>query len=176
MTEGWISLGQLGKPFGIKGWLRFNVRESVLTEIKLPITLKLSKPDPNFPAKEITLLEIKPHTGKFVVRFEGVSTPEEAEKWIGGLLHLPQNLLPKIKTKDEFYIRDLIGLQAVDETGNLLHWKLTDVQDNPAHPILIFAKQNGEEVLIPFIGVFVGKVDVQAKTVVLIQPEVWNEV
>lgn len=30
---------------------------------------------------------------------------------------LPQKLLPKIKTKDEFYITDLIGLQAIDESG-----------------------------------------------------------
>ncbi|EMY79002.1 16S rRNA processing protein RimM [Leptospira weilii serovar Ranarum str. ICFT] len=176
MTEAWISLGQLGKPFGIKGWLRFNVRESVLTEFKLPISLKLKKPDPTFPAKEITLLEIRPHSGKFVVRFEGVSTPEEAEKWIGGILHLPQNLLPKIKTKDEFYITDMIGLQAIDESGKNLDWKLIEVQDNPAHSILTFVKPDGESVLIPFIHVFVGAVDVVKKTIVLIRPEIWNEV
>ncbi|EMJ95620.1 ribosome maturation factor RimM [Leptospira alstonii] len=176
MTEEWISLGQLGKPFGIKGWLRFNVRESVLTELKLPISLKLKKPDPTFPAKEITLLEIRPHSGKFVVRFEGVSTPDEAEKWIGGILFLPQNLLPKIKTKDEFYITDLIGLQAIDESGKNLDWKLIEVQDNPAHSILTFVKSDGEEVLIPFIHVFVGEIDVAKKTIVLIQPEVWNEI
>ncbi|WP_010574775.1 ribosome maturation factor RimM [Leptospira kmetyi] len=176
MTEEWISLGQLGKPFGIKGWLRLNVRESALTEIKLPISLRLTKPDPSFQPKEITLLEIRPHSGKFVVRFEGVSTPDEAEKWIGGILHLPQNKLPKIKTKDEFYIRELIGLSAIDESGKNLEWKLTEVQDNPAHPILIFAKPEGEEVLVPFIHVFVGEVDLQKKTIVLIQPEVWNDV
>ncbi|ULH27210.1 ribosome maturation factor RimM [Leptospira weilii] len=176
MTEGWISLGQLGKPFGIKGWLRFNVQESVLTEVKLPVRLKLGKPDPNFPEKEITLLEIRPHSGKFVVRFEGITTPEEAEKWVGGILFLSQNLLPKIKTKDEFYVKDLVGLQAIDESGKSLNWKLTDIQDNPAHPILVFSKPEGEEILIPFLHVFVGELNLEKKTIVLIRSELWNEV
>ncbi|KAA1292104.1 16S rRNA processing protein RimM [Leptospira interrogans] len=176
MTKEWVSLGQLGKPFGIKGWLRLNVRETVLCELKTPISLKLSKPDFHFPEKEITLLEIRPHGGKFIVRFEGVTTPEEAAKWIGGFLFLPQKLLPKIETKNEFYITDLIGLQAIDESGKKLDWKLKDVQDNPAHPILVFVKENGEEILIPFLQVFVGDLDLEKNTIVLIQPEIWNEI
>lgn len=176
MTEGWISLGQLGKPFGIKGFLRFNVRETVLTEFKLPIQLKIRKPDPNFPEKDITLLELQPHTGKFIVRIEGINTPEEAERFTGGILLLPSHLLPKIKTKDEYYISDLIGLEAIDESGKKLNWTLREVLDNPAHPILAFIQNEGPEILIPFIHVYVGTVDVEKKTITLIQPEVWNEV
>ncbi|XDD48706.1 ribosome maturation factor RimM [Leptospira sp. WS92.C1] len=176
MTEGWISLGQLGKPFGIKGFIRFNVTETILTEFELPLRLKLKKPDPNFPEKEITLLEIKPHTGKFIVLIEGIHSPEEADRLTGGIILIPQNLLPEIKSKNEFYISDLIGLQAIDEDGKNLGWILKEVQDNPAHSILIFEKEGGEEILIPFIHVFVGGVDIEKKTVVLIQPEVWNEV
>ncbi|RHX90428.1 ribosome maturation factor RimM [Leptospira stimsonii] len=176
MTEGWISLGQLGKPFGIKGFLRFNVRETVLTEFKLPIQLKLRKPDPNFPEKDITILELQAHTGKFIVRIEGINTPEEAERLTGGILLLPAHLLPKIKSKDEFYISDLIGLHAVDESGKKLNWVLKEVLDNPAHPILSFTRPEDEEILIPFIHVYVGEVDLEKKTIVLIQPEVWNEI
>ncbi|PJZ51665.1 ribosome maturation factor RimM [Leptospira adleri] len=176
MTEGWISLGQLGKPFGIKGFLRFNVRETVLTEFKLPIQLKLRKPDPNFPEKEITVLELQPHTGKFIVRIEGIDSPEAAERLTGGILLLPAHLLPKIQTKDEFYISDLIGLEAVDQSGNKLNWTLREVLENPAHPILAFTQKEGPEILIPFIHIYVGEVDLEKKTVALIHPEVWNEV
>ncbi|EKR72740.1 putative 16S rRNA processing protein RimM [Leptospira noguchii str. 2006001870] len=156
--------------------MHLNVRETVLCELQTPVLLKLNKLDLHFPEKEITLLEIRPHSGKFIVRFEGVSTPEEAEKWIGGFLFLPQKLLPKIKTKDEFYITDLIGLQAIDESGKKLDWKLKEVQDNPAHPILAFVKENGEEILIPFLHVFVGDLDLEQNTIVLIRPEIWNEI
>lgn len=176
MTEEWISLGQLGKPFGLKGFLRLNVRESALTEISLPVLLKLKKPDPQFPEKEIRLLQIQKHSGKFIVQFEGITTPETAERLIGATLFLPKQLLPNISVPDEFYVSDLIGLRAMNDSGQPLGWTLKEVQENPAHEILIFARPNGEDVLIPFVKAFVGKIDLGQKTIFLLQPEVWDEV
>ncbi|EMO06615.1 hypothetical protein LEP1GSC116_2552, partial [Leptospira interrogans serovar Icterohaemorrhagiae str. Verdun HP] len=42
--------------------------------------------------------------------------------------------------------------------------------------ILAFVKENGEEILIPFLQVFVGDLDLEKNTIVLIQPEIWNEI
>ncbi|TGK35035.1 16S rRNA processing protein RimM [Leptospira gomenensis] len=176
MTEEWISLGQLGKPFGLKGFLRLNVRETVLSEIALPIDLRLKKPDPQFPEKKIQLLEIQKHSGKFIVRLDGITTPEEAERLVGATLFLPKRMLPNISVPDEFYVSDLIGLRARNESGQPLDWILKDVQENPAHEILVFSRPNQEDVLVPFVGAFVGTIDLKQKTILLIQPEVWDEI
>ncbi|PJZ69542.1 16S rRNA processing protein RimM [Leptospira perolatii] len=173
MTKDFVLAGKLGKPFGLKGFLKLIAQESSLTSLKLPIAVRLVFPGSR-PSIDTNLVELKGHSSRLALRFEGIDTPEKASKLIGADLMLSHSLLPALK-QQEYYLFELIGLKAYSEEGKDLGWTLTDLIENPAHPILEF-HDTEREILIPFIENFVGKVQIEEGKIYLKQPEQWDEV
>ncbi|TGK08701.1 16S rRNA processing protein RimM [Leptospira fletcheri] len=175
MTDDRILVGKLGKPFGLKGLVRLVAQDSSVPSLQLPLSVKLKfrgKPD-----MDLVLLEAKVHSGKIHLLFQGYSTPEDSAKLTGGDLFVDPSHFPPSK-EGEFYLFELKGLKGIRENGEDLGWTLVDLMENPAHPILVFQAQESdqEEILIPFLEIYVGEIRLSEKRIVLRNPEVWNEV
>lgn len=101
----------------------------------------------------------------FVARVKGVADRDAAQALTNLELFVPRDRLPA-PHEDEFYVADLIGLDAVDETGAVVG-KIASVENYGAGDILELAPLGGSEtVLIPFREPFVGDVDLKARRVV----------
>ena len=70
--------------------------------------------------------------------------------------------------EDEFYLSDLVGLQAVDPTGAALG-QVAIVHDYGAGPSLEIARA-GQPLLVPFTRACVPEVDLAARRVVVVAP------
>ena len=86
--------------------------------------------------------------GEAVVRFEDVSGRNEAEALKGAQLYVPRSALP-LPEPGEFYLADLVGLRAEDDTGVALG-AVKAVHNFGAGDVLEIAMANGASEFVPF--------------------------
>ncbi|MFP3945113.1 MAG: ribosome maturation factor RimM [Alphaproteobacteria bacterium] len=108
--------------------------------------------------------------GTLIVRIEGVETREAAEALKGAMLYVPREALPEPE-EDEFYHADLLGLEAVEVTGERLG-RVAAVHDFGAGDLLeIELAAEDRTVLVPFTRDAVPQIDLAAGRLVCDLPE-----
>ena len=103
-----ILVGQVGGGFGVRG----EVRVTAFTADPLALTAygPLLRADGSV---GLTLTSARPDKNGVVGRAKEIATKEEADALRGLKLHVPRDRFPEPE-EDEFYLTDLIGLQARD--------------------------------------------------------------
>ncbi|WP_292070401.1 ribosome maturation factor RimM [Brevundimonas sp. UBA7534] len=103
-----ILVGQVGGGFGVRG----EVRVTAFTADPLALTAygPLLRADGSV---GLTLTSARPDKNGVVGRAKEIATKEEADALRGLKLHVPRDRFPEPE-EDEFYLADLIGLQARD--------------------------------------------------------------
>ncbi|MBP6424620.1 MAG: 16S rRNA processing protein RimM [Flavobacterium sp.] len=109
------------------------------------------------------------HKNDFLrVRFEDVTTEEEAEALLGNDLYLPLSMLPKL-SGNKFYFHEVIGFEVEDQRLGVVG-KIQSVNDSTAQP-LFEVLHGAVEILIPMIDHFLVQIDRENKKVVMNLPE-----
>jgi len=109
------------------------------------------------------------HKNDFLrVRFEDVTTEEEAEALLGNDLYLPLSMLPKL-SGNKFYFHEVIGFEVEDQRLGIVG-KIQSINDSNAQPLFEVLKGD-VEILIPMIDHFLVKIDRENKKVVMNLPE-----
>ncbi|MCV0415514.1 MAG: 16S rRNA processing protein RimM [Brevundimonas sp.] len=103
-----ILVGQVGGGFGVRG----EVRVTAFTADPLALTAygPLLRADGSV---GLTLTSARPDKNGVVGRAKEIATKEQADALRGLKLHVPRDRFPEPE-EDEFYLADLIGLQARD--------------------------------------------------------------
>ena len=106
-----ILVGQVGGAFGVKG----EVRITAFTETPLALLdyRELKREDGSV---GLTLLSGRAAKAGLVARVKEIATPEQADALRGLRLYVSRDILPE-PDEDEFYLTDLIGLEARDPAG-----------------------------------------------------------
>ncbi|GJM28022.1 MAG: ribosome maturation factor RimM [Cyclobacteriaceae bacterium] len=99
--------------------------------------------------------EIKLNGLKAVVRFEEITSKDQARKLVGAALYLPLEQLPQLHG-DEFYYHELVGWSVTDTKLGLLGTVASVNLQSPQ--ILLVMEYQGYEVLIPFTDEIVLKI------------------
>jgi 16S rRNA processing protein RimM len=109
------------------------------------------------------------HKNDFLrIRFEDVTTEEEAEALLGNDLYLPLSRLPKL-SGNKFYFHEVIGFEVEDQRLGIVG-KIQSINDSTAQPL--FEVLKGDiEILIPMVDHFLVKIDRDNKKVVMNLPE-----
>ena len=109
------------------------------------------------------------HKNDFLrIRFEDVSTEEEAEAILGNDLYLPLSMLPKL-SGNKFYFHEVIGFEVEDQRLGVVG-TIQSINDSTAQP-LFEVLYGGVEILIPMIDHFLVTIDRDNKKVVMNLPE-----
>ncbi|MDR3509426.1 MAG: ribosome maturation factor RimM [Caulobacteraceae bacterium] len=113
-TSNLILVGQVAGAFGVRG----EVRITAFTEDPLNLlTYKSLLRQDGSPG--LTLASGRSVKGAVIGRAKEIATREEAEALRGLKLFVPREALPE-PDEDEFYLTDLIGLEARDPEGALV--------------------------------------------------------
>lgn len=171
-----MKVGVFGSSHGIKGYIKCFTEGETLHSLKTPSTCLVQDPIGN--QSNILIESIKPNGNHFLVKIKGYDTPETVVKYRGFSLLWKKEDLP-VPSAGEIYTEDLIGLHAIaKETKSPLGYKITEVIDNPAHPILECKpiSGEGETILVPFLNRFVGDWNLEEKTLEMIEWEQWFEI
>ncbi len=126
--------------------------------------------EPNLSSKQFKVSSVSKQK-LLVVKFEEITTIEEAENYVGKEIYLLKSDVP-LPDPNEVYEFQLLGL--VPRENGLVYsdFKCTSVLENPAHPILEFS--NSEiQVLIPYIDRYVGTIDLSQGFIDVIDWEDW---
>lgn len=106
-----ILVAQVGGAFGVRGEVR------ITTFTADPLSLldyrDLRREDGS---AGLTLISARAAKAGVVARVKEVATPEQADALRGLRLYIARDALPE-PDEDEFYLADLIGLEAVDPDG-----------------------------------------------------------
>ncbi len=155
-------VGRVLKPHGVRGEVKIQVETSFPEKFKSRKRLYIGKT-----AAEATPIEVvsaRRAKSVFLLKFKGIDSPETAEKLRNHWLFIDETQLTRLG-KNEAYIHELVGLQALDTSGNAIG-TVTDVIELPtcdAYEICVGSKS----VLIPAIEEFIEEVNLSKKCVVV---------
>lgn len=109
------------------------------------------------------------HKNVVIIKIDGVDTIEEAQKYIGKMLYMDRN---DVELPDDVYfIQDIIGLTVKNAQTGEVYGKITDVYQNGATDVYSIKKENGKELMFPYIDDVVKKIDIEAGEMLIIPLE-----
>ncbi|WP_299106676.1 ribosome maturation factor RimM [uncultured Tenacibaculum sp.] len=102
------------------------------------------------------------------VKFEDVSSEEDADALMRSGIYLPLSLLPKL-TGDKFYYHEVIGFKIVDTSFGEVG-VIKNINDTSAQPLFEIEREE-REIFIPMIDDFIKKVDRDNQLIEVSTPE-----
>ena len=164
-----MKIGQLKKPYGIKGWLWvFSETDdrTAIFDIK-PWWMKTATG-----MKPLTVKAWREQGTGIVAQFEQIPDRNVAETMNGVTLWVEQDILPE-PAEDEYYWSDLVTLRVINEQDEYLG-DITEMFETGAHAIMRVAATSDsfdkEERLIPWHKQTVVQVSLTEKTVLVAWP------
>lgn len=161
-----VQVGQLKKPYGIKGWLwvysETDERDAIFS--MQPWWIKTA-----IGMKPLTLLDWRPQASGLVAQFKEVADRTMAETMNGVTIWVSKQSLPPLQ-EDEYYWSDLVGL-TVNNTAGQCFGKIKELFETGAHAIMVVAPTSEsvdeQERLIPWHKQTIESVDVPNGVVVV---------
>ncbi|MGE4292351.1 MAG: ribosome maturation factor RimM [Desulfovibrio sp.] len=109
------------------------------------------------------------HQDRLLLTLEGVADRNRAEELRGREVFVRESDLPELED-DEFYLRDLLGLDVLLEDGTRLG-VLENFLETPGQLVWSIAHDSGKEILLPAVPEFLVDVDPEAGTITVAPPE-----
>ncbi len=113
---------------------------------------------------KVTVERHREHKGMDLLDFEEFSSLDEVEHLKGGTLEILAEEREPLGS-DEFYYNDLVGCTVKTADGPIGIVK--EVFEVPQGTMLRIEAESGKDVLVPFLKVFVKKVDLDAKEILI---------
>ena len=170
----YILLGEVGRPFGIKGEIRIHPYNPFTESFENINYIFLLSPEGEMSRFEVK--QVRAHQMNFLLMLEGISDRSSAEKMRGWKVLVDEKQLPPCK-EGEFYWFQLIGLKVILENGEEVGEVVRIEETNPylnGNDILVL-KSECQEVMIPFTKNEVKKVDLERGVIIFRSLEDFKE-
>lgn len=151
-----FQVGAIASVHGIKGEVKVFPTTDEPTKFKKlkSVILKTEKEE-----REIALQSVRFFKNMVIVKFQGVESPEDAQKYRGATLWIAREQAVPLR-ENEYYRADLIGLTVVTEDGEELGI-LTDVLETGANDVYEVTLSDKKTALFPAIRECIKEVDVE---------------
>jgi len=164
LAQALILVGRVAGAFGVKGELRISAyTEDPMALLGYRVLLREGG------EAGLTLESGRAQKKDFIGRAKEVATREEAERLRGLRLYVPRERLPEPE-EDEFYLADLVGLEARSPGGEALG-RIRSVQDFGAGDLLEIAPERGPTWWIAFTKETAPVVDIAGGFVTVVRPD-----
>lgn len=161
-----LVVARIGRAHGIKGDVTVEVRTDE-PEVRLaPGAVLATDPASVGP---LTIETGRVHSGRLLLRFEGVRDRSAAEALRNTLLIAEVDPTEVPEDPEEFYDHQLIDLDVVTRDGTAVG-RVSEVAHLPGQDLLVVARVEGGEVLIPFVEEMVPEIDLDAQRAVVDPP------
>ncbi|MBI0294534.1 ribosome maturation factor RimM [Streptomyces sp. PRKS01-29] len=161
-----LVVARIGRAHGIKGEVTVEVRTDE-PELRLgPGAVLATEPASAGP---LTIESGRVHSGRLLLRFEGVRDRNAAEALRNTLLIAEVDPEELPEDPEEFYDHQLIDLDVVTVDGAEVG-RISEISHLPYHDLLIVKRPDGGEVMIPFVSEVVPEIDLEAQRAVIDPP------
>ncbi|CBG69721.1 MULTISPECIES: ribosome maturation factor RimM [Streptomyces] len=161
-----LVVARIGRAHGIKGEVTVEVRTDE-PELRLgPGAVLLTDPASTGP---LTIETGRVHSGRLLLRFEGVRDRNGAEALRNTLLIAEVDPEELPEEEDEYYDHQLMDLDVVTRDG-LEVGRITEISHLPSQDLFIVERPDGSEVMIPFVESIVTEIDLTEQRAVIDPP------
>ncbi|MFF1377939.1 ribosome maturation factor RimM [Streptomyces sp. NPDC058308] len=161
-----LVVARIGRAHGIKGEVTVEVRTDE-PELRLgPGAVLATDPAATGP---LTIESGRVHSGRLLLRFEGVRDRTAAEALRNTILIAEVDPEELPEEEDEFYDHQLMDLDVVLEDGTEVG-RITEISHLPSQDLFIVERPDGSEVMIPFVGEIVTEIDLEEQRAVIDPP------
>ncbi|MFH8499632.1 ribosome maturation factor RimM [Streptomyces coeruleorubidus] len=161
-----LVVARIGRAHGIKGEVTVEVRTDE-PELRLaPGAVLTTDPASTGP---LTIETGRVHSGRLLLRFEGVSDRTGAEALRNTLLIADVDPEELPEGEDEYYDHQLIDLDVVTADGTEVG-RITEISHLPTQDLFIVECPDGSEVMIPFVEEIVAEIDLEEQKAVITPP------
>ena len=165
-----ITIGVVVKPQGRKG----EVLVKPLSDLpeRFESLRRVFVPVPGAAqARAVAVTNHWPHKGRIVLKFEGVDSIDEAERYRGIELRIGEDEVEELPA-GSYYHYQLKGLKVEDPAGQPLGTAADIMVTGGEAPVLVVRGGPRGEVLIPMADAFIRQVDLEHGRIVAVNPEV----
>lgn len=161
-----LVVARIGRAHGIKGEVTVEVRTDE-PELRLaPGAVLATEPASAGP---LTIETGRVHSGRLLLRFEGVRDRTAAEALRNTLLIAEVDPAELPEDPEEFYDHQLMDLDVVLADGTEIG-RITEITHLPSQDLFIVERPDGSEVMIPFVEEIVAEIDLEAQRAVITPP------
>ncbi|GGQ87602.1 ribosome maturation factor RimM [Streptomyces asoensis] len=161
-----LVVARIGRAHGIKGEVTVEVRTDE-PELRLAPGAVLAT-DPAS-AGPLTIETGRVHSGRLLLRFEGVRDRTAAEALRNTLLIAEIDPAELPEEEDEYYDHQLMDLDVVTKDGVEVG-RITEISHLPSQDLFIVERPDGSEVMIPFVEAIVTEIDLEEQRAVIDPP------
>ncbi|MER7112274.1 ribosome maturation factor RimM [Streptomyces sp. NPDC000229] len=161
-----LVVARIGRAHGIKGEVTVEVRTDE-PELRLAPGAVLAT-DPAS-AGPLTIETGRVHSGRLLLRFEGVRDRNAAEALRNTLLIADVDPDERPEEPDEYYDHQLIDLDVVLADGTEVG-RITEISHLPSQDLFVVERPDGTEVMIPFVEEIVADIDLAEQKAVITPP------
>ncbi|MFF9345659.1 ribosome maturation factor RimM [Streptomyces sp. NPDC014734] len=161
-----LVVARIGRAHGIKGEVTVEVRTDE-PELRLGPGAVLATDPPT--AGPLTIETGRVHSGRLLLRFEGVRDRTAAEALRNTLLIAEVDPAELPEEPEEFYDHQLVDLDVVLADGTEIG-RITEIAHLPSQDLLIVERPDGGEVMIPFVEEIVTEIDLEEQRAVIAPP------
>jgi 16S rRNA processing protein RimM len=159
-----LVVGEIRGPHGLRGDVRIDPRTDVPDRFAPGAVLMCDDVGP------LTIETVRGESGQPIVRFEGVTSREAAERLKGHLLRVTRDRSRAQLASGSFLWADLVGL-AVEAPDGARIGTVRDLLRAGGADVLIVNADSGGEMLLPMIESVVRSVDLDARRIVAVPQE-----
>ncbi|MGW0908107.1 ribosome maturation factor RimM [Streptomyces sp. NPDC002853] len=161
-----LVVARIGRAHGIKGEVTVEVRTDE-PELRLgPGAVLATDPASTGP---LTIETGRVHSGRLLLRFEGVRDRTGAEALRNTLLIAEVDPEELPEDEDEYYDHQLMDLDIVTKEG-LEVGRITEISHLPSQDLFIVERPDGSEVMIPFVESIVTEIDLEEQRAIIDPP------
>lgn len=135
-------VGVVGKPFGVRGEVHLQPDPDLDVDLAEGTVVRDDR------GRELVVASARWHGTRLLVAFEGVADRDAAEELRGIRLLLPREEIPL--AEGARWVDELLGAEVVDPAGETIG-VLERVEDGAAHDLLVIARPDGGEILVPAV-------------------------
>jgi 16S rRNA processing protein RimM len=163
-----VLLGEIGAAQGLKGEVRLRSYTQVPADIAAYGPLQ-----DETGAREIEIERVRVTPKALIARIKGVTTREGAEALTRTKLYLPRDRMTARPPEEhgEWYVTDLVGLDAVDAQGAPFGTVVAVHNFGAGDIIEVAPSDGGESLLVAFTETAVPEVDIAGGRIVVVPPE-----
>lgn len=145
MQKNWVLVGSIGKPYGIKGWVRINSYTEPSSNIFLYRPWYLSTVDQE--SYKLAIIQHQIHQRQLLVQFENCQSPETVRLLTNHKIYVKRQQLLPLGPQD-YYWADLEGLK-VYTCENIYLGTVQSLFATGSNDVLIVIGK--KRILIPFL-------------------------
>jgi 16S rRNA processing protein RimM len=161
-----LAVGRLRRTHGVKGEIVMEVLTGFPERLRAGKTLYLGEQH-----EPLRLASVRGHNQEMILRFSGITTPEDAARLRNLQVFVQTEHLPELP-EGEYYHHQLLGMKVVDDTGQELG-TLSEILETGANDVYVIKTPEGKEILLPAIEDVILDVSVE-RSELRVKPQDWS--